>query len=182
MTSDTSKLLRFWVHKQRVDQTFYQLGLMSSQHFQEVAGKQVYDALHDVTMMLQIWACKQVTNIAGVDSNQAVYIADHDPMCPRCNEEEETCGHVLCYDEEGRVKNLNYTIDLLDSWMTTVGTNNPLRRCLTDYARKRGGVSMEHIVWGKGPKFYKLGQSMDKIGWRRYMEGMVSSEVLGIQA
>ena len=45
-----------------------------------------------------------------------------------------------------------------------------------------GGVSMEHIVWDKGPLFYKLGQLMDKIGWRRYMEGMISSEALVIQA
>ena len=27
-----------------------------------------------------------------------------------------------------------------------------------------GGVSMEHIVWDKVSQFYKLGQSMDKIG------------------
>ena len=43
------------------------------------------------------------------------------------------------------------------------------------------GLLMEHIEWGKGPNFYKLGESMDKIGWRRYMEGRVSSEVLTIQ-
>ena len=65
--------------------------------------------------------------------------------------------------------------------MRTVGTNGPLRNCLTSYARKRGGVSMEHIVWDKGLRFYKLGQSMNKIGWRRYMEGMISSEALIIQ-
>ena len=41
---------------------------------------------------------------------------------------------------------------------------------------------MEHIVWDKRPRFYKLGKSMDKIGWRRYMEGMISSEALVIQA
>ena len=131
--------------------------------------------------MFQIWACKQVTNIAGVNSNQTVYTPD-DPMCPSCNDVEETCGHVLCCDEEGRVKALNCTIDLLDSWMKTVRTKAPLRKCLTDFARKRGGVSMEHIVWGKGPRFYKLGQSMDMIGWRQFMEGLVSSEVLTIQA
>ena len=45
-----------------------------------------------------------------------------------------------------------------------------------------GGVSMEHIVWDKGSQFYKIGQSMDNIGWRRYMEGMISSEALVIQA
>ena len=64
---------------------------------------------------------------------------------------------------------------MLDNWMRTVGTNDPLRNCLTAYARKRGGFSMEHIVWDKESRFYKLGQSMDKIGWRRYIEGMISS-------
>ena len=69
MTSDTSKILKFWVHKQLAEQTFYQLGLIPLDHFQEVAWRQVYDTLHDVPRMFQIWACKQVTNIAGVNSN-----------------------------------------------------------------------------------------------------------------
>ena len=142
---------------------------MHPDHFQEVAWRQVYDALHEVPRIFQIWVCKQVTNIAGFNSNQEVYKENHDPMCPSCNEEEETCRHVLGCDEEGRVKTFNCTIDLLDNLMRTVGTYGPLRNCLTAYARKCGGVSMEHIVWDKGSQFYKLGQSMDKIGWRRYM-------------
>ena len=137
MKSDTSKLLKFWVHKQLAEQTFYHLGLMSSDHFQEVARRQVYDALHEVPRMFQIWACKQVTNLAGVNSNQVVYKANHDPMCPSCNKEEETCRRVLGCDEEGRVKALNFTIDLLENWMSKVGTNGPLRNFLTAYSRKR---------------------------------------------
>ena len=78
--------------------------------------------------------------------------------------------YVLGCEEEGRVNALNCTIDLLVNWMRTVGTKGPLRNFLTAYARKRGGVSMEHIVWDKGSRFYKLVQSMDKIGCRRYME------------
>ena len=35
-------------------------------------------------------------------------------------------------------------------------------------------------MWDKGSRFYKLGQSMDKIGWRRYMEVMILSEALVI--
>ena len=105
MTSDTLKLLKCWVHKQLVEQTFYQLGLMLLDHFQEVAWMQVYDVLHDVPIMFQIWACKQVTNIAGVNSNHAVYKANHDPMCPSCNKEEETCIHSLGFYEEGRLQN-----------------------------------------------------------------------------
>ena len=37
-------------------------------------------------------------------------------------------------------------------------------------------------MWDKGPQFYELGQSMYKIGWRNYMEGMISLEALAIQA
>ena len=41
---------------------------------------------------------------------------------------------------------------------------------------------MENVVWNKGVRFQKLGKSMDVIGWRRFMEGMVSKEVVHIQS
>ena len=41
---------------------------------------------------------------------------------------------------------------------------------------------MVHVARGKGARFEKLAQSMDSIGWRRYMEGMVSAEILEIQS
>ena len=181
LTSDASKPLRLWVHKQMAEDTFYHLGLMTPHQFQEVAWRQVHDALCEVPRMFQVFACKQVTNIAGVHVNQAKYMRDQDKMCPSCGQEEETCQHVLCCEEEGRVKALNCTIDLLDSWLQKVGTNKTLRHCLVTYAKRRGGSSMENIVWGKGTRFVALARSMDSIGWRRYMEGMVSSEILKIQ-
>ena len=41
---------------------------------------------------------------------------------------------------------------------------------------------MEHVVIRKGARFHELGQSVDRIGWRRFMEGMVSNEVVTLQA
>ena len=82
----------------------------------------------------------------------------------------------------GKVPALKCTIDLLDSWLKKVGTDNSLRQCLVKYARMRDGGSMVHVVRGKGTRFEKLAQSMDSIGWRRYMEGMVSTEILEIQS
>ena len=41
---------------------------------------------------------------------------------------------------------------------------------------------MMHVARGKGARFEKLAKSMDSIGWRRYMEGMVSTEILEIQS
>ena len=54
MTSDTSKALRFWVHKQLAEQTICSLGLLTPTQFGEVAWKQIYGSLHDVPRMFQI--------------------------------------------------------------------------------------------------------------------------------
>ena len=41
---------------------------------------------------------------------------------------------------------------------------------------------MEKVVWNKGVRYQKLGKSMDLIGWRRFMEGIVSKEAFKIQS
>ena len=41
---------------------------------------------------------------------------------------------------------------------------------------------MSQIAWDESSKFRKLAKSMDQIGWRRYTEGIISKEVLEIQA
>ena len=49
------------------------------------------------------------------------------------------------------------------------------------YAQERGQVRMENIVWGKSRQCRELGRSMDKIGWQRFMEGMISVKAVAIQ-
>ena len=100
--------------------------------------------------MFQIFACKQVNDIAGVNANLARYTPHQDNACPSCGQELETCHHILHCEEEGRVAALNCTTDLLDSWLKKVGANNSLRQCLVKCARMRGGGSMSHLAWGKG--------------------------------
>ena len=41
---------------------------------------------------------------------------------------------------------------------------------------------MEHVVFRKGARFHEHGQSVDRIGWRRFMEGMVSNKAVTLQA
>ena len=182
MTTYSGGDLRFWVHKQLAEDVFYQLGLMSLEYFQEVAWRQVYGALHEVPRMFQVWACKQVTNIAGMNANQAKYKKDHDPICPSCSTEVETCCHVLFCEESGGVQVLGASIKLLDQWLKSVGTDTGMRRRLIAYARRRGGVKMSEMVWGERSRLRKLGQSMDAIGWRQFMEGVVSRKALDVQA
>ena len=40
---------------------------------------------------------------------------------------------------------------------------------------------MEEICLGKGATFEKLGKVQDTIGWRRFMEGMIATEISKIQ-
>ena len=45
-----------------------------------------------------------------------------------------------------------------------------------------GGKTMGEIVGRRGGRLRNLAQSMDKIGWRRFMEGMISVEVAKVQS
>ena len=40
---------------------------------------------------------------------------------------------------------------------------------------------MKDIAFGRGHGFVEMGASQDLIGWRRFMEGMISKEILAIQ-
>jgi hypothetical protein len=84
--------------------------------------------------------------------------------------------------EEGRVDVLERSIDLLDDWLIEQDTDEELRFCLIDYARGRGGVTMYDLCHNKSEGYQRLARSQDMIGWRRFMEGMISKEMLNVHA
>ena len=94
--------LWFWVQKQIAETVVDKLRLMSPEQFHEVAWRHVHDAVLKMPRMFQIWACRQVTNIAGVNRNLTKYMKDQCSKCPSCDVEEETCHHVICCNKEGR--------------------------------------------------------------------------------
>ena len=59
----------------------------------------------------------------GDNLNQYEYMEDHDPHCPSCTEELESCGHVLMCEEEERLDALGQSIGWLDDWLKKVGKN-----------------------------------------------------------
>jgi hypothetical protein len=105
-----------------------------------------------------------------------------DPRCPSCLQEKETCSHILHCHDAGRVKALHLTISLLADWLEEVGTDETLCSCIAEYARRRGGMSMMEICRGKEERYRRMAQEQDAIGWRRFMEGMISKQIRGIQA
>ena len=131
--------------------------------------------------MFQIWVCKQAMGVAGTNEMQTRYTPGHDKRCPSCNDAIETCGHVLTCEEEGRVDILHKSIDLLERWMDDNDTDEKLRDVLIAYAHGRGGTRVLELVPRRDRDYLLLARSMDCIGWRRFMEGMISKEIVKIQ-
>lgn len=89
--------------------------------------------------------------------------------------------YVLDCEEAGRVDLLHQSIDLVEQWMKDHGTDPMLWKALIEYAHSRGGKTMREIVGWCSRELRTLADSMDLIGWRRFMEGMISKEVTAIQ-
>jgi hypothetical protein len=102
--------------------------------------------------------------------------------CPCCLQEWDTCAHVLFCCHNGRVETLHHTIKLIEDWLEESETELELQEILLDYARGRGGISMGGICRGHSEEFHQLAKEQDKIGWRRFMEGMVCKQARTIQS
>jgi hypothetical protein len=63
----------------------------------------------------------------------------------------------------------------LAQWFDEVDTDPDLRDCIIEYTEGRGYTSMLDICVGLnlGQDFRTMAIDQDKIGWRRFMEGMV---------
>jgi hypothetical protein len=183
LTSGSEDYIRFWCQRIVAREVFThkKVGALTYGQFDEVHWESVYQALTEVPRLFSLWACKQVMSIAGTNVMQAKYTPNHDKKCPSCGVCNETCGHVLKCEEAGRVETLHASIELVDRWLGDHGTDKRLRNYLTQYAHGRGGLMMVDIVKERQGSYRKLAESMDEIGWRRFMEGMISKEVINIQ-
>ena len=157
ITMDSGKLVRYEVHKRLAEAYFLEQKVLSPIQFVEVDWPSVNGALHSVPRMFQIFAAKQVMNVAGTNTNINAYDRDHNPYCPSCDTELETCAHVLRCEEEGRVDVLHKSITLLGKWLRSVHTDPKLRWCLVQYARGRGHVTMQLLTQRCGIKYHAFG-------------------------
>ena len=181
MTSDTSDHIRFVAHRQLAKEVYYSLGILFPEQFEEVAWKYVHMTLYDVPRLFQVWACKQVMGIAGTFHFQSQYNDEIDPKCRSCGQCDETAAHILHCNEMGRVDTLLKTINNMKEWLEEVDTDPGLAFCLVDYARRRGGMVMEDVCRNMPRRYHRMAISQDMISWRRFMEGMISKEVITIQ-
>ncbi len=74
------------------------------------------------------------------------------------------------------------SIDLLSSWMAGVDTDQDLCNCIVEYATGRGTIPMTEIFRNLDARFRQMARDQGEIGWKRFMEGMVSKGLREIQS
>jgi hypothetical protein len=156
---------------------------MFTDAFDEVDWPHVYRTLHEeVPQLFQVWACKQVMNIAATNQNLSRRHPDgRSNKCPCCTIHVETAEHVLLCPEAGRVKAFLLCTSALEQWLDEADTDPDLTDSIVEYVQRRGTVMMEEAISEAPPRFRPMALSQDKIGWRRFLEGMISKEITNIQ-
>jgi hypothetical protein len=132
--------------------------------------------------LFQVWASKQVMNLSATNKNLHRRHCDgQSNKCPCCTIHVETAEHIILCPEEGRVEVFMQLLLFLERWLHEVNTDPELADCIVEYVQGQGQVLMEEIVRGAPERFNAMGQSQDKIGWRQFLEGMISKEITRVQ-
>ncbi len=69
----------------------------------------------------------------------------------------------------------------LEQWLEEANTDPDLIDCIVDYVQGWGTITMASAVQNASPWFQALGHSQDIIGWRWFLEGMISKEIVALQ-
>jgi hypothetical protein len=83
LTSNKGERRRFWVHKQLARSRFREVDILFAHQFDKLDWESVHTALRRVPRMFQIWACKQVMEIAPANGNRP-WERLLCPLCPSC--------------------------------------------------------------------------------------------------
>ena len=182
MTTDTSDSIRFWAHRRLAREALVDSKVLNERQFDLIAWEFVSKGLKSTPRLFQMWACKQVWDIAATNYLRSKWDATVEKWCPSCRRMKETASHVLHCNEVGRVETLHATIGFLDDWLEEVETEDTLRRCIVKFARGRGFMSMGTICRNMSEKYVRMAEAQDTIGWRRFMEGMISKHLVSLYA
>jgi len=152
MTSDTGERIRFHGHHKLAMEIFSQRQILLPSAFVQVDWNNVNKALHAVPRLFQLWACKQVHNIAGTNYRLNKCDGTHSPLCPSCLTATETCAHVLMCEEADRVKCFQMSADNLHSWLRSVDTCEVLEVHIMRFVSSRNSERFIDCIAGNRDK------------------------------
>ncbi|KAL7504280.1 LOW QUALITY PROTEIN: hypothetical protein ACHAXN_001958, partial [Cyclotella atomus] len=175
VTTELGPTARFEAQRQEAKRVFEERGILLLHQFDLVLDwPNVYETLHDVPKMFQIFACKQVFDVSGTNKFLLKRKAapNNSPICNSCTIHDECAGHILCCPEEGRVQMLHKLVEEMLDWLEIAVTPRDLAGV--------GERSMSEIVYTHqlSEEYLAFANAQDFIGWmRRFLEGMVASEL-----
>jgi hypothetical protein len=182
MTSDMGSHIRYAAGLQIAHSFFHETSHIFIDAFDEVDWPHVHRTLNEeVPGLFQVWACKQVMGISATNKNLSWRHWDgRSNKCPCCTIHVETAEHVMVCHEVGMVETCMQSSQALEQWMEDTDTDPDLVECIMDYVQGRGMVTMASAVQNAPARFQVLGCLQDKISWRRFLEGMVSTKIVAL--
>jgi hypothetical protein len=181
ITTESGPSIRFEAQRQEARRVFEERKVLLPHQFDLVDWPLVHQTLREVPKMFQIFACKQVFDVSATNRflHKRNAAPNNSPFCNSCTLHEECAGHILCCPEEGRVKMLHKLSEELLDWLDDAGTPRDLTFLIVKYIQGRGESTMAEIVYTHQlpEEYLEFANAQDFIGWRRFLEGMVSAEL-----
>ncbi len=183
MASDTRAHIRYTAGHQVAHSFFHRISRMFTGAFDEVDWPHVHRTLNNkVSQLFELWACKQVMNIAATNKNlHRRHCNGHSNKCPCCTIHVEMAEHILLCPKEGRVEVFRLATSALERWLDEADPDPNLADSIVEYVQWQGTVMMEEVVWTAQQQFWTMGLSQEKIGVQSFLEGMISAEITAIQ-
>jgi hypothetical protein len=156
---------------------------MFTDAFDKVDWPNVHRMLNEeVPRLFQVWACKQVMNISATNKNLCWHHWDgRSDKCPCCTIHVEIVEHIILCPEVGRVEAFMQSSQALEQWLEIANTDPDLIDFILDYVQGQGTITMASAMQNAPPQFQALGDLQDIIGSRRFLEGMISKEIVDLQ-
>ena len=132
--------------------------------------------------MYKLWRSKQHTGFCGtrvqVGKNSSLECPDE--KCPNCGC-RETAVHILLCPNKDKMRLLTDTTNNLSGWLSQDGlTNFELACWIPKYILMQGDTAFASLRTISS-RMRSLTSSQDKIGWRNFMEGCISTHFYFIQ-
>ncbi len=183
MTSDTGGSIRYWAHHELTWKYYHEQHILSHEQYDAIDWRSIYNTLHDLPRLFQLWTSKHVLGIAGT-MKFLLYQDGRCPLCPSCLWCNETCKHIARCPETGWVAAFQESTNAVKNWMETSRTHPNLKLLLLRYLRGRGmTMCLECPNSLDLPLiFRKYAAAQDAIGWDNFVMGMISHKLLAIQS
>lgn len=176
LTSDPTKSLRHHIGRHLAKQYYRQELGWSNERFEQVCWESLHQALQSSSSRFSLWLTKQNSNFCASRKQLARITGSDDNRCPSCVMHIEDANHLCICPNEDRTLLLKQDTEALGTWLQQHDNSHPeIAYWVPKYILCRGKVRFSEL--GKmSPAMHRLAVSQDKIGWRNFMEGRITTE------